>query len=83
MPRKPVVIKGKEDRPKVIGPFLRARAFKYNRLWRYCVGEDVLKTEVNGKWLTSKEFDRLYPVPSPIHFYLALENADSTKNYLL
>lgn len=68
---------------KIIAPFLKARDFRTNRLWRYDAGEDVLKTEVNGKWLTTKEFDRLYPIPSPVHFYLATENPDTTKNYLL
>ena len=72
-----------EERPRIVGPYLNARDFRNNRLWRYDVGEDVLKTEVGGKWLTSEEFDRLYPVPRPLNFYLAAENPDTTRKYLL
>lgn len=58
--------------------YLEARDLRYNRLWRY--NGSCLTTEVNGKVLTSEEFDRLYPIPKRIQFYLTEENPDTTKS---
>ncbi len=71
----------KPNNPTAVRDYLKARDFRYNRAWRW--NGICLTTEVNGKTLTSEEFDRKYPIPKRIQFYLAEENPDKTKSYLL
>ncbi len=71
----------KPNNPTAVRDYLKARHFRYNRAWHY--DGTSLTTEVNGKILTSEEFDEKYPIPKRIQFYLAEENPDTTKSYLL
>ncbi len=71
----------KPNNPTAVRDFLKARDFRYNRAWHY--DGTSLTTEVNGKILTSEKFDEKYPIPKRIQFYLAEENPDTTKSYLL
>lgn len=71
-----------DESPKPVTKFLKDKAFRDNRLWSYSVGENTMFTFVNGKRLTTKEFDKKYPVFKPVHFYVNLENPDTTKTYL-
>ena len=64
-----------------VSDWLKAKAFRNNRLWSL-QGDGVMRTEVNGKWITAREFDKLYPVKKVIHFYSAKENPDRTKSFL-
>jgi hypothetical protein len=63
-----------------VSNWLKATDFRMNRCWVF--RENVLLTEVNGKWLTAKEFDKKYPVPKPLHFRSAPENPDKRNEYL-
>jgi hypothetical protein len=71
----------KASNPYAVRDYLKARDFRYSRAWYY--NGTSLTTEVNGKILTSEEFDEKYPIPKRIQFYLAEENPDTTKSYLL
>jgi len=71
----------KPNNPTAVRDYLKARDFRYNRAWHY--DGTSLTTEVNGKIFTSEEFDEKYPIPKRIQFYLAEENPDTTKSYLL
>ncbi len=71
----------KPNNPTAVRDYLKARDFRYNRARHY--DGTSLTTEVNGKILTSEEFDEKYPIPKRIQFYLAEENPDTTKSYLL
>jgi hypothetical protein len=71
----------KPNNPRAVRDYLKARDFRYNRSWRW--NGTNLVTEVEGKLLTSEEFDKKYPIPKRIQFYLADENPDKTKSYLL
>jgi hypothetical protein len=66
----------KPNNPTAVRDYLKARDFRYNRAWHY--DGTSLTTEVNGE-----EFDKKYPIPKRIQFYLAEENPDTTKSYLL
>ena len=72
-----------EENPTIIRDYLRARDFRNNRLWRFDPTTSSLTTKVNGKTMTADEFDRKYPVPKHIQFYLSNDNPDRTKSYLL
>lgn len=64
-----------------VSNYLAAKSFRDNRLWKL-LGHSLV-TEVNGEFLTAKEFDEKYPVPSPISFNRNPENPDKTKDFLL
>jgi len=45
--------------------------------------EGVIQTEVNGEWLTTKEFDKCFPSKQPMHFYYGNpENPDKRKSFM-
>lgn len=64
-----------------VGNFILARNFRENRLWTLQGGE--LCTFVDGNKLTVDEFNAAYPVPCSIPLTRVINNADTTKNYLL
>ena len=73
----------KERKSKTpVSDWLKAKAFRNNRSWTL-TPDGVMKTMVEGKWLTAREFDKKFPVPNPIHFYSAPENPDGTKSFLI
>ena len=74
----------KKERKKTttISDWLKAKAFRNNRSW-ILTPDGVMKTMVEGKWLTAREFDKQFPVPKVIHFYSAPENPDKTKSFLI
>lgn len=74
LPTSPQKIKGVSD-------YLKAISFRDNRLWEMVGG--VLITQVNGEYMSSKEFDEKFPVPTPISFGRCQDNPDKTKMYLM
>lgn len=64
-----------------VSDWLKAKDFRNNRVWQL-TPEGVMRTMVEGKWLTAREFDKQFPVPKVIHFYSAPENPDGTKSFL-
>lgn len=72
--------KAKQNTPSGVGAWLKAKDFRDNRLWHLFKGKMV--TNVNGEYLTKKEFDEKFPVPKPVTFYIAKDNYDKTKDYL-
>ncbi len=70
-----------KNEPTPIADYLKAVEFRNNRLWM--IGnEGIAKTEVFGEMLTAEQFDKAFPIPSPINFFRGKENPDKTKSYL-
>lgn len=69
-----------QDTP--VTKWLQARDFRNNRSWRF-TPDGELTTMVGTKRLTAKEFDKKYPVKTPLHFYQGNpENPDKTKSFM-
>jgi len=62
-----------------IADYLRARDFKWQRLWKQ-VGSKLI-TLFEGEWLSENEFDERYPSKAPVHFFSNPENPNQSKNY--
>lgn len=67
--------------PTPVNDYLTAKYFKQNRTWSMIGG--LMVTFFGGAYLTSQEWDELYPTPNPISFNRCYNNQDTTKNYLL
>lgn len=78
--KKPEHRKNKPQRV-TIKEYLKAKYFRDNRSWVLSGG--VLFTNVNGEWMNEKEFNNRYPVPTKAFFWLAEENQDGRRKYLL
>lgn len=72
----------KEKEMKPVSKWIKSIEFKKNRLWT--LGADgMMKTVVNGKEMTAREFDKQFPVKTPIHFYQGNpENPDRRKSFM-
>ena len=79
-PRKLKKDMGKNNKTPV-SDWLKAKEFRNNRVWQL-TPDGVMRTMVEGKWLTAREFDKQFPVPKKIHFYSADQNPDGTKSFL-
>ncbi len=77
----PPYIRKKKNDLNPVSDWLKARDFRRNRLWRFGTDE-VMRTEVDGEWLTTKEFDKTFPSKQPMHFYGNPENPDKTKSFM-
>lgn len=67
---------------KPVSTWLKSIDFKRNRLWTLR-SDGIMKTIVDGKELTSKEFDKKFPVKTPLHFYQGNpENPDKRKSFM-
>lgn len=64
-----------------VSNWMKAVDFRNNRIWRL-TPDGVMRTEVDGEWITAREFDRKFPSRPPIHFYNNPENPDKTKAFM-
>jgi len=45
-----------------VSDWLKAKEFRNNRVWQL-TPDGVMRTMVEGKWLSAREFDKQFPVP--------------------
>lgn len=64
-----------------VSDWIKRKEFRINRPWR--IGTDgIMRTQVGKVWMTAREFDKQFPVKTPMHFYGNPENPDKTKSFI-